>query len=61
MMRKTLLALSLAFALPAVSSAQKWSGGAASGPFVFGRFIERTTPIITERIHDGRNPISFLV
>lgn len=29
-------------------AAQSWSAGAATGPFVFGRFAERTVPIGTE-------------
>ena len=44
-------ALLLAFALP--SAAQNWSFGAATGPFVFGDFYERTV-----RIGTGQGPVS---
>jgi opacity protein-like surface antigen len=47
----SLAALLLAFALPA--SAQNWSFGAATGPFVFGDFYERTV-----RVGTGQGPTS---
>lgn len=47
----SIAALLLAIALP--SAAQNWSFGAATGPFVFGDFYERTV-----RIGTGQGPIS---
>jgi hypothetical protein len=47
-MRKTLLALMIALIFPEVAVAEGWSVGTATGPFVFGHFIERTSSITTE-------------
>ncbi|HJW95003.1 MAG TPA: outer membrane beta-barrel protein [Thermoanaerobaculia bacterium] len=45
-----LFALSLLFAAAplAAQNAQNWSVGVSTGPFVFGKFVERTTAIGTE-------------
>jgi hypothetical protein len=47
-MRKSLPALLMLVAYPTTLLAEWWSFGAATGPFVFGQFAERTTPIATE-------------
>lgn len=47
-MWKSLLALGMLAAAPCTLLAQPWSAGIATGPFVFGNFAERTTPIGTE-------------
>jgi hypothetical protein len=46
--RKTLLAISFAIATSTAASAESWSVGAATGPFIFGTFAERTVTINTE-------------
>jgi hypothetical protein len=47
-MRKTLPFLAALLLVPA-ASAQNWSLGVGTGPFVFGRFVERTSTIGTEQ------------
>jgi len=47
-MWKSLQALVMLSALPSGLFAESWSLGAGTGPFIFGHFAERTTPIATE-------------
>ncbi|HYS55694.1 MAG TPA: hypothetical protein VER58_18185 [Thermoanaerobaculia bacterium] len=46
-MRKTFLAVGAVILTSAFAQADSWSFGAATGPFIFGRFAERTNPLIT--------------
>jgi outer membrane protein with beta-barrel domain len=46
--QKTLLVIALAAAASAPLRAQSWSVGGGAGPFIFGRFVERTVTINTE-------------
>jgi hypothetical protein len=46
--RKTFLAISVIVVGCAAARAESWSLGVATGPFVFGRFAERTVTINTE-------------
>ncbi len=47
-MRKTLLTLAILAAIPGTGCAEGWSLELASGPFIFGHFMERTTATGTE-------------
>lgn len=50
-MRKSLLVLAMLVAAPAPLFAQPWSLGVGAGPFIFGRFAERSAAIGTETGH----------
>ena len=47
-MRKTFLAIAVLLAATSNLSAETWGLGVATGPFVFGRFAERTVSLSNE-------------
>lgn len=58
-MKKIFTAAALLLAIAAPATAQEWSFGASTGPFVFGDFMERTLRVGTGQGAEGRQTLTL--